>query len=156
MRMNVRAMASLTAFLVGAAFALPAVAQTTIFNTKDFRQDRALWTNPAYYRNNTPAELQGMALNIVPYQGEGQVGASRLYGSQGRGVAGGTKLASPYPFKTAKEHYDAWFKDAKGGGTKYTRANAPDWSGVWIFRGADEGRGPASDVVKYLKPKYQE
>ena len=150
-----KAMASLAALLAALSFSASAAAQTNIFNTKDYRQDRALWANPAYYRNNTPSELSGMALNIVPYQAEGQVGAARLYGSQGRGVVGGTKLASPYPFKTAMEHYDTWLKDAKGG-AKFTKANAPDWSGIWIFRGMEEGNGPASDVVKFLKPKYQE
>src|SRR6185503_1769139 len=152
---NFKAMASVAALLAGLTLSLPAMAQTTIFNTKDYRQDRALWANPAYFRNNTPGELMGMALNIVPYQAEGQIGAARLYGSQGRGVPGGTKLASPYPFKTAMEQYSAWLKDAKGG-TKFTRANAPDWSGNWIFRGMEEGNGPASDTVKFLKPKYQE
>jgi hypothetical protein len=28
------------------AVSVPAAAQTTIFNTKDFRQDRALWGQP--------------------------------------------------------------------------------------------------------------
>ena len=42
---------------------IPAAAQTTIFNTKDFHQDRELWTNPAYYRNNTVGQLRGMAID---------------------------------------------------------------------------------------------
>src|SRR5262245_4012701 len=87
----------------------------TIFTTKDFRQDKALWTNPAYYKNNTMGQLRGMALNITPYENTGQVGAARLYGSAGTGKEGATNYKSPYPFKTAKEHYEAWLKDAKGG-----------------------------------------
>jgi hypothetical protein len=131
-------------------------AQVTIFNTEDYKADRASWTNPAYYRNNTPGQLRGMALNIVPYESTGQVGAARLYGSLGTGKPGATPLASPYPFKTAKEQYETWFKEAKGG-TKHTRDSVPDWSGVWVAKGGFEAiRGPASDVVKILKPKYQE
>lgn len=150
------AMASMGAVLAGLSLSVLAAEQTTIFNTKDFHKDNALWANPAYYRNNTPGELAGMALNIVPYQGSGQVGAARLYGSQGTGRPGATNLASPYPFKTSMEHYEAWLKEAKGG-TKYSKATAPDWSGIWDAVGGDDGgKGPASDIVKYLKPQYQE
>ena len=131
-----------------------AAAQTTIFNTKDFHQDRALWTEPAYYRNNTPGQLVGMALNIVPYETGGQVGSARLYGSEGTGKPGATTLASPYPYKTASEHFQAWLRDAHGG-AKHNKADLPDWSGVWMG-GGGRGEGPASDVVKFLKPKYQE
>ena len=48
------AKASIAAVLVGLSLSGSAVAQTTIFTTTDFRQDRDLWTDPAYYRNNTP------------------------------------------------------------------------------------------------------
>ena len=123
MRKSVMAVASIGAALAGLSLSVFAAEQTTIFTTKDFHKDKALWTNPAYYRNNTPGELAGMALNIVPYQDTGQVGAARLYGSEGTGKAGATNLASPYPFKTAIEHYQAWLKDAKGG-TKHTKATS--------------------------------
>jgi len=49
---------------------------------------------------------------------------------EGTGKIGAVNLASPYPFKTAAEHYQAWLKDAKGG-TKHTKASIPDWSGRW-------------------------
>jgi hypothetical protein len=149
------AMASMGAALAGLSLAVLAAEQTTIFNTKDFRKDKALWTNSAYYRNNTPGELVGMALNIVPYQSGGQIGGARLYGSQGTGKAGATNLTSPYSFKTAAEHYQAWLKDAKGG-TKHSKDTIPDWSGIWNGGPADEGGGPASDTVKYLRAPYQE
>ncbi len=133
MRKSVMAVASIGAALAGLSLSVLAAEQTTIFTTKDFHKDKALWTSPAYYRNNTPGELTGMALNILPYEKTGQVGAARLYGSEGTGKAGATNLASPYPFKTAVEHYQAWLKEAKGG-TKHTKATAPDWSGTWNAR----------------------
>jgi hypothetical protein len=80
--------------------AAPAAAQTTIFNTKDFRQDRALWTDPAYYRNNTVGQLRGMALNVTAQGDSGQEADARLYDSEGTGRAGAVNLASPYPYKT--------------------------------------------------------
>ena len=68
----------------------------------------------------------------------------------------GILVRSPYPYKTAQEHYDAWLK-AAGGGTKKTRATLPDWSGDW------EGgmRGPMSagvriaDLMEGLTPQYR-
>src|SRR5258705_7574425 len=116
----------MAALLLSLSLSVPAAAQTTIFNTKDFRQDRALWVSPAYYKNNTAGQLRGMAIGIVPYENTGQVGSSRVYGTEGTGKVGTANLVSPYPFKTATEHYQAWLKDAKGG-TKHTKVTSPDW-----------------------------
>ncbi len=66
---------------VGSSYSGPAAAQPTIFDTKDFKQDRALWTNPAYYRNNTAGQLRGMALDIeAPEGATGQPAGARPYG----------------------------------------------------------------------------
>lgn len=153
---NLTATASMAALLVGLTLSVPAAAQTTIFNTQDFRQDRALWTSPAYYRNNTAGQLRGMAIGIVPYEKTGQVGSSRVYGSEGTGRVGAVNLASPYPYTSASAHYQAWLQEAKGG-TKHTKDTIPDWSGHWEGGGGfGGGASPASDVVKMLTPKYQE
>jgi hypothetical protein len=153
---NIRAKISLAVVLIGMSLSVPAAAQTTIFNTKDFHQDRTLWTDPAYYRNNTMGQLRGMAIGIVPYENTGQVGSSRLYGSEGTGRVGAVNLASPYSYKTAMEHYQAWLAEAHGG-TKHTKLTIPDWSGHWEGGGGFGGGGsPASDVVKMLTPKYRE
>lgn len=152
----------MAALLVGLSFSVtalsgPAAAQPTIFDTKDFKQDRALWTNPAYYRNNTAGQLRGMALDIVAPEGAtGQPAGAKPYGSAGTARPGAANLASPYPFKTAQEHYDAWLKAANGG-TKHTKATIPDWSGRWEGGGGfGGGQSPPSDIVKYLTPQYQE
>jgi hypothetical protein len=97
-----------------------------------------------------------MAIGIVPYENTGQVGSSRVYGTDGTGKPGALNITSTYPFKTAQEHYDAWLKDAKGG-TKHTKMTLPDWAGRWNGGGEfGSGAGPASEVVKLLTPKYQE
>jgi hypothetical protein len=142
------------------AFALtvPAAAQTTIFDTPDIRQDRDRWTDPAYYRNNTVGQLRGMAIGIdTGGQGGGQRATSRLYGSQGTGKVGALELATPYPYKTAVEHYDAWLKEARGG-TKHTKDTIPDWSGRWAGGpvGLGGGPNPASSVAALLTPPYRE
>ena len=145
---------SVAALLSGLLLSVAAAQQTTIFDTADFRQDRALWTEPAYYRNNTVGELRGMALNITPYGTGGQVGAARLYGSEGASRAGAVNLASPYPFMNAWDQYQTWLMDA-GGGTAHTSDTIPDWSGRW--EGGGLGRSYlASDVVRMLTPSYQE
>src|SRR5215475_1438764 len=99
----------ITALVVVLLLAVPAAAQTTIFNTKDFHQDRELWTNPAYYLNNTVGQLRGMAIDYDSGgKGSGQEATARAYGTPGTGRAGALDLASPHPFKTAAEHYRAW------------------------------------------------
>jgi len=135
-----------------------AAAQITIFNTKDFHQDRDLWTDPAYYRNNTVGQLRGMAIDFDSGgQGSGQEASARPYGSAGTGRVGALSLASPYPFTSATEHYDAWLKAARGG-TKQTKETIPDWRGRWAGGpvGLNGGPNPASAVAALLTPQYRE
>ncbi|MBM3819754.1 MAG: hypothetical protein FJW14_12180 [Acidimicrobiia bacterium] len=146
------------AFVVATLIAGPAVAQTTIFTTTDFHKDQALWTDPAYYRNNTVAQLRGMAIDFDSGgRGTGQEAGARAYGSPGTGKAGALNLATPYPFTTAWDHYQAWLEEARGG-TKHTRATVPDWSGRWAGgpAGLTGGGNPASYVASLLTPKYRE
>lgn len=153
--------ASIAALLVGLSLSTPAAAQTTqptIFTTTDFRQDRERWTDPAYYRNNTVSQLRGMAIDLDSGgRGSGQEASARAYGSEGTGRVGALNLASPYPFKTALEQYDAWLKEAHGG-TKHTKDTIPDWRGRWVGGPAGLGGGPnpASAVAAMLTPKYRE
>ena len=60
------------------------------------------------------------------------------------------KIVSPYPYKTAQEHYEALMAKAKahGGPTVYTRATAPDWDGYYSrdFEASDTpGEGYRAD-----------
>jgi hypothetical protein len=148
--------ASVAALLLGLSFSVPAAAQTTIFTTTDFRQDRDQWTDPAYYRNNTVGQLRGMAINVEG-RGTGQELSARPYGSQGTGKPGALNLASPYPYMNAWDHYQALLKEARGG-TKHTKTSIPDWSGRWMGGavGLNGGPNPASYVASMLTPKYRE
>lgn len=150
--------ASIAALLVGLSLSVPAAAQTTIFNTTDFRQDRERWTDPAYYRNNTVGQLRGMAIDFDSGgQGTGQEASARSYGSEGTGRVGALNLASPYPYTSAREHYEAWLKEARGG-TKHTKDTIPDWRGRWAGGpvGLNGGPNPASSVAAMLTPRYRE
>ena len=73
-------------------------------------------------------------------------------GSGGTGV----KVKSPYPYKTAEEHFNAWLKAANGG-TKPTRENLPDWSGDWqgVSRGVLGFRALVRDVWDATSPEYR-
>lgn len=146
------AKASIAALL--ACVSVPAAAQTTIFTTTDFRQDRDRWTDPAYYRHNTPGQLRGMAINVEG-QRTGQELSARVYGSEGTGKAGAVNLKSPHPYTNAWDHYQALRKQANGG-TRHTRMTLPDWSGHW-GGGVNFGGGlPASSIAAMLTPKYRE
>ena len=153
-----RAHVTTAALLAGLSLSAPAAAQTTIFTTPDFRQDRDRWTDPAYYRHNTVGQLRGMAIDIdTGGRGTGQEASARAYGSEGTGKVGALELGSPYPYKTAAEHYEAWRKEARGGTTQ-TKDTIPDWRGRWAGGpgGLNGGPNPASAVAALLTPRYRE
>ena len=148
---------SIAALFIGYFLAVGAAAQT-LFTTEDFRQDRDYWTDQAYYRNNTVGELAGMALDLDTYGAvTGQVGRARFYGSEGTGQVGALDLASPYPYTSAWEHYQAWLKEADGG-TVHSRATIPDWRGRFVGGGdrLDGGSNPGSSLAAMLEPRYRE
>lgn len=132
------------AFVASLAFVAPANAQTTIFNTGDFHQDREHWTDPAYYLSNTVGELREMQVEA-------------RFGQAGTGEVGALDLASPYPYATAEEHYQAWLDEAEGG-TQHTYETMPDWRGRWDGGGAGlgGGRNPASSVAAMYTPETRE
>ena len=76
------------------------------------------------------------------------------------------KIVSPYPYKTAEEHYEALLAaaQAKGGPTVYTKATTPDWDGYYArdqrnrsWRGVDLGNGvnQVPTILSLLTPEYQ-
>ena len=137
-----------------------------LFTTQDFYKDKALWTDQRYFRCNSPAAI------------EEQWGAngSRLINADGpKSAAWGycdrdyprEAIVSPYPFKTAKEHYEALLAETKkrGGPTIHTYATVPgEWTGrymhpartpgnVWWYRMRNN---QASTILSLLTPEYQQ
>ena len=104
-----------------------------LFTTSDFYQDVESWSDPRYFRCNSPSTLQAMW--------SGGSGPRKLIGSNPpRSASWGhceidyprEAIVSPYPFKTAQEQYEALLAEtkARGGLTVYTRKNPPpDWNG---------------------------
>ena len=131
-----------------------------LFSSKNFYKDRANWLDKRYYRCNDSIRLYSMWDRglIGPKPPE-----SASWGDCNDDLPR-EKIVSPYPYKTAKEHYDALMAQAKakGGPTVHTKATVPDWDGYyrrdlqadrgseWIF-----GEAQVPTVLSLLTPEYQ-
>ena len=139
--MKTRHMMAASVLVLAAAYA-PSAAAQDMFTTEDFRQDRALWSDPAYYRNNTVSELRNMQVN-------------NRFGEEGS-AEDTPNLKSPYAYATAHEHYQALLDEADGG-THHTLETLPDWDGRWeTDSGWLGGAVLPSTLVSVMTPQYRE
>lgn len=131
-----------------------------MFKSKNFYKDKALWLDKRYYRCNNPRDLYNM-------WNTGRIGPnppdSASWGNCNDDWTR-ERILSPYPYKTAKEHYEALLAaaKAKGGPTVYSKATTPDWDGYYQRDGqADRGSewtwgaAQAPVVLSLLTPEYQ-
>jgi len=139
-----------------------------VFTSPDFYADKALWSDPRYFRCNSPQATE--------YQ-RGILSQPQLNNGKDADAPWGhceisyprSAIVSPYGFRTAQEHYEALLKETqrRGGPNVYTYANFPavEWNGVY----ERPARARASQmnwywglhtqiptVLSLLKPEYQQ
>jgi len=140
-----------------------------VFTSPDFYADKALWSDPRYFRCNSPQATEYQRGILSQPQLNNGTDAEAPWGhceiSYPREA-----IVSPYGFKTAQEHYEALLKETqgRGGPNVYTFANFPagEWNGVYE---RPNGRGRASQmnwywglhtqiptILSLLKPEYQQ
>jgi len=132
-----------------------------LFSSKNFYKDQKLWLDQRYFRCNTPRQLTDIwtsrRIGDKPPTSAAWSDCSIDYPRE--------KIVSPYPYKTAKEHYDALLAaaKAKGGPTVYTKATTPDWDGYYTRdQQADHGAewiwgtvNQTPTILSLLTPEYQ-
>jgi len=107
-----------------------------LFTSRDFYADRALWSDPRYFRCNSSAaiEAQWSARATKPMIGDAPP-ASAAWGYCDRDYPR-EAIVSPYSFETAQAHYEALLDETRGRGgpTEHTYATVPgEWTGRYVW-----------------------
>lgn len=108
-----------------------------LFNSDDFYADRELWSDPRYFRCNSPEAVEemwisnrsGVTRDVLP-EGAPWGHCDRDYPREA--------IVSPYRFETAQAHYEALLNETRGRGgpAEHTYATLPqEWNGRFMHPG---------------------
>ena len=138
-----------------------------LYTSEDFYADRALWSDPRYFRCNSPFAVEQQ-------RGATPISLATIGDDPPRTAAWGRcdadypreAIVSPYAFDTAEAHYAALLDEARsrGGPTEHTYATVPgEWTGRYAAPGLEMAIGnwygmfysQTSTIVSLLTPEYQ-
>jgi hypothetical protein len=137
-----------------------------LFTSTDFYKDKALWSDPRYFRCNSPAAIEEQWGANGPRLINDSGAASAAWGYCDRDYPR-EAIVSPYKFKTAKEHYEALLAETRkrGGPTQHTYATVPgEWTGRYMHPARTPGNAwwyrmrnnQMSTMLSLLTPEYQQ
>jgi hypothetical protein len=137
-----------------------------LFNSPDFYADKDLWTDPRYFRCNSPYATEIQQGILFP-PGLAEDPADGPWGYCDKDLPK-EAIVSPYEFTTAQAHYEALMAEttARGGPHKYTFENFPaaEWNGVYARPTAGEDQltwywlrhNQYPTMLSLLTPEYQQ
>jgi hypothetical protein len=112
-----------------------------VFTSRDFYADRALWSDPRYWRCNSPIGLESQHSPLggarLPTIEDGD-SAKAAWGFCDKDYPR-EAIVSPYGFATAEEHYAALLEETRGRGgpTEHSYASVPgELNGRYAWGGA--------------------
>jgi hypothetical protein len=101
-----------------------------VFTSDDFYVDRALWSDPRYFRCNSPASIDAHwgDYQTSPKMIVDEDPTTGAWGHCDRGIPR-EYLLSPYPYATAQAHYEAMLADAvaRGGPSRPSYESLEVW-----------------------------
>jgi hypothetical protein len=138
-----------------------------VFTTKDFYKDKALWSDPRYFRCNSPTAIEEQwGANGLRFITADNGPKAAAWGYCDRDYPRAA-IVSPYKFKTAQEHYEALLAETRkrGGPTQHTYATVPgEWSGRYMRPGRTPGNvwwyrmlnSQVPTILSLLTPEYRQ